>query len=181
MGYYPVKIAVVLHVLVTIGYGVIDCIIGGQILSAVSDGSMNVVVGIIIVGLVSGIMAVFGMSIFYWYQRCVFGPFIWKRLLKTVEMGMASAGHRSLRASRFCGPQIQHNYPLAGRSHHHQCEPAVLLLSLPLSPGGLDTHLRRLLRILPGEDASMDHFYDDSYRTGGIENGCVSAWNWPRL
>lgn len=35
---------------------------------------MNVVVGIIIVGLVSGIMAVFGMSIFYWYQRWAWLP-----------------------------------------------------------------------------------------------------------
>lgn len=50
---------------------VVDCIIGGQILSAAANGSMSVVVGITIVGLVSWIVAVFGMSIFYSYQRCV--------------------------------------------------------------------------------------------------------------
>lgn len=50
---------------------VLDCIIGGQILSSAADGSMSVVVGIIIVGLISCIVAVFGMSIFYWYQRFV--------------------------------------------------------------------------------------------------------------
>jgi len=54
MGYYPSKIA---------------CLIGGQILSAVSGGSLTVVVGIIIVVVISWVVAVFGMSIFHLYER----------------------------------------------------------------------------------------------------------------
>jgi len=52
-----------------IGYGMIDCIIGGQLLSAVSGGSMSIVVGIIIIAGISWVIAVFGMSIFHAYER----------------------------------------------------------------------------------------------------------------
>jgi purine-cytosine permease-like protein len=52
-----------------VGYGTIACIISGQILSAVSGGSMTIIVGIIIVALISWIVAVFGMAIFHTYER----------------------------------------------------------------------------------------------------------------
>ena len=52
-----------------IGYGTIDCIIGGQILSAVSGESMSVIVGIVIVALISWVIAVFGMATFQKYER----------------------------------------------------------------------------------------------------------------
>lgn len=69
MGYYPSKIACFLNIVIMVGYGTIDCIIGGQILSAVSGGSMSIVVGIIIVALVSWIVAVFGLAVFHIYER----------------------------------------------------------------------------------------------------------------
>jgi NCS1 nucleoside transporter family len=69
MGYYPSKLACALNVIIMLGYGLVDCLIGGQILSAVSGGSLNVVVGIIIVALISWIVAVFGMRIFHLYER----------------------------------------------------------------------------------------------------------------
>lgn len=52
-----------------VGYGLIDCVIGGQMLSAVSGGSMSIVVGIIIVALISLVVAVFGMALFHAYER----------------------------------------------------------------------------------------------------------------
>jgi purine-cytosine permease-like protein len=52
-----------------VGYCTIDGIIGGQMLSAVSGGSMSIVVGIIIVSLVSLVVAVFGMALFHHYER----------------------------------------------------------------------------------------------------------------
>ncbi len=52
-----------------VGYGVIACIIAGQILSAVSGGSMSVVVGIIITGFITWLVAVFGMAVFQTYER----------------------------------------------------------------------------------------------------------------
>ena len=57
-----------------VGYGIIDCIIGGQILSAVSGGSMSIVVGIIVVALVSWVIAVFGLGVFQVYERYVAFP-----------------------------------------------------------------------------------------------------------
>lgn len=71
MGYHPSKLCVLLNIIIMVGYGVIDCVIGGQILSAVSGGRLTVVVGIVVVALVSWIVAVFGMAVFYHYQRYV--------------------------------------------------------------------------------------------------------------
>lgn len=46
MGWWPTKIVVLLNIVVMIGYSMIDCVVGGQILSAVSPGgSMSVAVG----------------------------------------------------------------------------------------------------------------------------------------
>ena len=46
MGWWPTKIVVLLNIIVMIGYSMIDCVVGGQILSAVSPGgSMSVAVG----------------------------------------------------------------------------------------------------------------------------------------
>lgn len=69
MGYWPSKICCLLNIVIMVGYGLIDCVIGGQILSAVSGGSMSIVVGIIIVALISLVVAVFGMAIFHAYER----------------------------------------------------------------------------------------------------------------
>jgi hypothetical protein len=46
MGWWPVKLIVILNIIVLLGYSMIDCVVAGQILSAVSpDGSMSIVVG----------------------------------------------------------------------------------------------------------------------------------------
>jgi len=46
MGWYPGKLIVVLNIVVLLGYSLIDCVVAGQILSAVSpEGSMSVIVG----------------------------------------------------------------------------------------------------------------------------------------
>lgn len=51
------------------GYATIDCIIGGQVLSAVSGGSMSITVGIVIVALVEVTLAAFGLKVFHVYER----------------------------------------------------------------------------------------------------------------
>ena len=46
MGWWPSKLIVLLNLVVLLGYSLIDCVVAGQILSAVSpNGSMSVVVG----------------------------------------------------------------------------------------------------------------------------------------
>lgn len=74
MGYWPSKIACFLNIVLMAGYCAIDCIIGGQLLSAVSGGSMSIVVGIIVVALVCLVVAVFGMSLFHTYERYAWLP-----------------------------------------------------------------------------------------------------------
>ena len=69
MGYYPSKLACLLNIIIMLGYGLIDCLIGGQILSAVSGGSLTVIVGVIITAVISWVVAVFGMSVFHLYER----------------------------------------------------------------------------------------------------------------
>jgi purine-cytosine permease-like protein len=54
MGYYPSKICTLLQIVLMEGYGTLSCIIGGQVLSAVSGGGMSIVVGVVIVGTFSG-------------------------------------------------------------------------------------------------------------------------------
>jgi purine-cytosine permease-like protein len=71
MGYWPSKIACILNLVTINGYCTVSCIIGGQILSAVSGGSTSIVVGIIIVALVCWVVAVFGMAICHVYERWV--------------------------------------------------------------------------------------------------------------
>lgn len=43
--------------------------VGGQLLSQMTDGAVSVVIGIIIVALVSLVVATFGMQIFQFYER----------------------------------------------------------------------------------------------------------------
>ena len=69
MGYYPSKICTALNIILMVGYCTIDCIIGGQVLSAVSGGTMSIAVGIIVVALVVWIIAVFGLAVFHVYER----------------------------------------------------------------------------------------------------------------
>ena len=71
MGYWPSKLIAVLNIILMLGYVLISCIIGGQILSAVSGGSMSVVVGIVIITVITWTIAVFGMAPFHVYERYV--------------------------------------------------------------------------------------------------------------
>lgn len=75
MGWWPSKFIVVLNIIVLLGYSLIDCVVGGQILSAVSpNGSMSVVVGIIVVAVITWAVTTFGISVFHYYERYAFLP-----------------------------------------------------------------------------------------------------------
>jgi len=57
-----------------VGYCTIDCIIGGQVLSAVSGGTMSIAVGVVIVAIVVLVVAVFGLKVFNVYERIAWLP-----------------------------------------------------------------------------------------------------------
>jgi purine-cytosine permease-like protein len=69
MGWWPSKLVVILNIIVLLGYALIDCVIAGQILSAVSGNTMSIVVGIIIVALITWGITTFGYQIFHYYER----------------------------------------------------------------------------------------------------------------
>ena len=71
MGYHPSKIATLLNIILMEGYATIDCIIGGQVLSAVSGGTMSIAVGIVIVAVIEVVIAAFGLKVFHVYERYV--------------------------------------------------------------------------------------------------------------
>ncbi|SLM35290.1 nucleoside [Lasallia pustulata] len=84
MGWWPSKLVVLLNLIVLLGYALIDCVIAGQILSAVSpNGSLSVVVGIIIVALIAWAITTFGIQLFHSYERYAFLPqiVVWSILL----------------------------------------------------------------------------------------------------
>lgn len=69
MGYYVARVCSVLNVVLMIGWGVIDCILAGQMLSAVSGGAVSVVVGVVVVAVVEGVVAGFGLRLFNAFER----------------------------------------------------------------------------------------------------------------
>ncbi|BDD54719.1 hypothetical protein MAP00_000314 [Monascus purpureus] len=69
MGYYPSKICALLNILTNLGYSMLNCILGGQLLSKVSGGNVSVVIGIILVAVASWILATFGIRLFQFYER----------------------------------------------------------------------------------------------------------------
>ena len=71
MGYWPTKLIAILNVILMVGYGVISCIIAGQMLSAVNGGGMTIIVGIVVAALIIGVVALFGMSVLHVYERYV--------------------------------------------------------------------------------------------------------------
>lgn len=74
-GWYPTKLLVILELIVLLGYSMIDLVIAGQILSAVSaHGSMSIVVGIIVVAIIGWLISTFGIWVFHTYQRYAFIP-----------------------------------------------------------------------------------------------------------
>ena len=93
MGWWPSKLIVILNVINFLGYSLLDCIIAGQILSAVSpNGSMSVVVGVVIVAIITWVITTFGISVFHYYERYAFLP----QLIVVCILYGISAKHFSL-------------------------------------------------------------------------------------
>ncbi|KAJ5627278.1 hypothetical protein N7528_004705 [Penicillium herquei] len=74
MGYWPSKLCALLNICIMLGYGMVDCVVGGQILSAVSGGGMSVVVGVVIIAIITWIVVLFGMRVFHIYERWAWIP-----------------------------------------------------------------------------------------------------------
>jgi len=74
MGWWPSRLCVALNIVIMVGYGLVDMLLTGQILSAVNGGGMTIIVGTIISAIVTLIICLFGMKLFHTYERYAFIP-----------------------------------------------------------------------------------------------------------
>lgn len=73
-GWWFVKFVSMIGCLGVVGWAVVNCVLGGQILSAVSDGKVPIWVGILIVALVSFFVSVFGIKHLLKVEKFIAGP-----------------------------------------------------------------------------------------------------------
>ncbi|KAK4544249.1 hypothetical protein LTR36_004459 [Oleoguttula mirabilis] len=69
MGWYPNKIIAVLNTIQQVGWSAVSCITGGLALQAVSNGSINIAVGIIIIAVLSLIVSLIGLKLILIYEN----------------------------------------------------------------------------------------------------------------
>lgn len=68
-GIWGSKFCGLLNIVVNIGFGTIACIVAGQLISAVSGGTVSIVVGIVILCALSYILSVFGFKVIHRYEQ----------------------------------------------------------------------------------------------------------------
>ncbi|KIV86957.1 hypothetical protein PV11_02531 [Exophiala sideris] len=68
-GFWGAKLCSVLNVIVGGGFAVVNVVITGQMLSAVSDYSMTIAVGCVIVAVVSYVVSVFGFAMIHTFEK----------------------------------------------------------------------------------------------------------------
>ncbi len=150
--------------IIMVGYGTISCIIAGQILSAVSNGSMTIVVGIVITALISWTVAVFGMHVFHVFERYLSlacRPILrGASLTPTIQIRMGTPNDRSTRPLRRCRQALQCALRLPRLQRRHHRQPPLLLLPATLRSRFLGRRRLRLLRLLPRkhlQEACLPH------------------------
>ncbi|QIW99472.1 hypothetical protein AMS68_004990 [Peltaster fructicola] len=75
MGWYPSKLVVILNIIVLLGYALINAVVAGQIISAVSvNGGLSIIVGIVVVAVITWVITTFGYSVFHLYERYAWFP-----------------------------------------------------------------------------------------------------------
>ncbi|EXJ93804.1 NCS1 family nucleobase:cation symporter-1 [Capronia coronata CBS 617.96] len=73
-GYYLVSIIVLLNLATIGGFGVIDAVVGGSTLSAVSNGNMNATAGIVIIAVLALVVSFAGYKALHQYERYAWLP-----------------------------------------------------------------------------------------------------------
>ena len=85
-GFWGAKLCSILNVLVGGGFAVVNVVVCGQILSAVSDYRMTISVGCVIVAVISYVISVFGFALIHTYEKYAWIPTI---ILLCVLIGQA--------------------------------------------------------------------------------------------
>jgi purine-cytosine permease-like protein len=69
LGIWGSKLCGLLNAVTNVGFGTISCIVAGQLISAVSGGTVSIVVGIVILTVLSYIISVFGFRVIHHYEK----------------------------------------------------------------------------------------------------------------
>ncbi|KAF2816945.1 uncharacterized protein BDZ99DRAFT_430661 [Mytilinidion resinicola] len=68
-GFWGAKLCSVLNVVVGGGFAVVNYVVVGQILNAVSDYTMSITVGIVIIAVISYVLCVFGFKVIHTFEK----------------------------------------------------------------------------------------------------------------
>ncbi|KAJ6105117.1 hypothetical protein N7523_010191 [Penicillium sp. IBT 18751x] len=74
MGWIPSRLCVALNFVIMLGYGIIDILAAGVIMSAVNGKGMSVIVGVIVAAAISLVVCVVGIRLFHIYERWAWLP-----------------------------------------------------------------------------------------------------------
>lgn len=69
VGYWPAKLSCLLNIIMQAGWGIIACIIAGQMISAVNGHGLSIAVGCAIAALCIGVLCTFGIAVLHIYER----------------------------------------------------------------------------------------------------------------
>ncbi|EIW77295.1 NCS cytosine-purine permease [Coniophora puteana RWD-64-598 SS2] len=73
-GYFGIMLPVLLNLISLCGFNILNCILGGQALSAVTDNQMSWTVGIVIIVIISLILCFMGYTVLLWFERIAWFP-----------------------------------------------------------------------------------------------------------
>ncbi|KAJ5946530.1 hypothetical protein N7454_003369 [Penicillium verhagenii] len=74
MGWWPSRICVFLNLVIMLGWGLINVLVAGQILTAINGGGMTVIVGVIVASIISLLVVLFGIKAFHTFERYAWVP-----------------------------------------------------------------------------------------------------------
>ena len=69
MGYWPSKLICILNFINQVGWGILGCIVAGQMFSAVNGGGMSIAVGCAVAAICIGLIAIFGIAVVHFFER----------------------------------------------------------------------------------------------------------------
>ncbi|KAI1105606.1 FAD/NAD(P)-binding domain-containing protein [Jackrogersella minutella] len=104
MGYWPSKLCVLLNLVIELGYGLVDCLVAGLILSAVNGAGLTVIVGIVITAIITWIVATFGIKWFHTFEKYVWIPTV---LILFILIGCAGPHFDTKTPSSSAGAALQ--------------------------------------------------------------------------
>lgn len=74
MGWWPSRLCVLLNIVIMVGYGLVDILAAGQILSAVNGAGLSIITGTVVSAVISLAIVLFGIGVFHKYERYAWMP-----------------------------------------------------------------------------------------------------------